>query len=291
MLKRLIYSIFDNKVDKSLIQNVKIIIVDNDINKTAESTIKEINNGDSGVFELLYFNNPVKGLSNVRNELLGKAMLENPDFIIFVDDDEYVTPYWLVELLETITLMDADAARGPVLADLNKGVSKYITRFFERESYPDNARIFSFTTGNLILKRKSLEKYKIRFDNRFNYTGSEDSFFGIQMMNKGANIFWAAKAIVYESIPDSRANLRWLIKRRYNGAIGFTYILKIEKKYFDLFKKTVISGIYFIVGGIALIALLFPFRWKYWGILKISESIGGFAGLLNIRFHEYAINK
>lgn len=288
MLKKLIYSIFENKIDRLLINDVSLIIVDNDKDKTAEIIVNEIKEGSDRNYKLLYFNNPVKGLSNVRNELLNKAMLQNPDFIIFIDDDEYVTPDWLIELLKTIIDTKADAARGPVLAKLNNGISKYISCFFEREKYPDNAQIFSFTTGNLILRRKSLEKYKVRFDNRFNYTGSEDSFFGVQMMKKGAKIYWAAKAISYESIPDNRANLKWLMERRYNGAISYTYILKLEKKYLELLKKTIVSVVYFLVGGIALIVMPFPFKWKYWGILKISESFGGFAGLFSIRFHEYA---
>ena len=107
-------------------------------------------------------------------------------------------------------------------------------------------------------------------------------------LNKGADIYWADEAVVYETIPDKRANLKWLIKRSYNGAVTYCYILKLEKNYNSLMKKTVISVGYFISGTLALIVMPFPFRWKYWGILRISESIGGFAGLLGIKFHEYA---
>jgi hypothetical protein len=64
--------------------------------------------------------------------------------------------------------------------------------------------------------------------------------------------------------------------------------LKLEKNYFGLLKKTLINVAYFLIGGMALVVMPFPIKWKYWGILKISESIGGFAGLFGIRFHEYA---
>jgi GT2 family glycosyltransferase len=169
-----------------------------------------------------------------------------------------------------------------------QNISKYIAYFFRRKEYPDNSQIFSLATGNLILRRKSLEKFNVWFDNRFNSTGSEDSFFGIQLMKKGARIYWAANAIVYETIPDKRATLNWLIKSSYNHALSFTYILKLEKEYFGLLKKTIISAGYFLVGSIALLAVPFPFRWKYWGILKISEGIGGLAGLFSMHFLEYA---
>ena len=43
------------------------------------------------IFKLHYHNYPIKGLSNVRNEIMEKALLLDPDFVVFVDDDEYVT--------------------------------------------------------------------------------------------------------------------------------------------------------------------------------------------------------
>jgi len=287
MLKQLLFSIFENKMDMSLINEMDIIIVDNDIEKSAETIINGINEDTGRNRKLLYYNYPVKGLSNVRNELLNQAFLLNPDFIVFVDDDEYVTPNWVNELLVTMTTSDADAVRGPVVAKLDENVSKYISYFFRREEHPDKSQIYKLATGNLILRRKSLLKFNVWFDNRFNSTGSEDSFFGIQLMKKGAKIFWASNAIVYETIPEKRATLRWLVKSSYNHALTYTYILKLEKNYFRIIKKTIYSGAYFLIGITALPAFLFPFRWKYWGILKMSEAIGGFAGLFSILFHEY----
>jgi succinoglycan biosynthesis protein ExoM len=287
MLKHLLFSIFGNRIEESLISDVDIIIVDNDIDKSAEGIVNDINESAGRPRKLLYYNHPVKGLSHVRNELLNKALLQDPDFIIFIDDDEFVTSNWLNELLKTIINNDADAVRGPVIAKLDENISKYITYFFRRKEHPDNSKVYSLATGNLILRRKSFEKFNIWFDNRFNSTGSEDSFFGIQLMKKGATIYWAANAIVYETIPENRATLKWLIRRMYNGALTYTYILKLERKYFGLAKKSIISGAYFVIGCIALLTVLFPFRWKYWSILKISEGIGGFSGLFSILFHEY----
>lgn len=288
MLKKLIFSIFENKIDKTLINNVDIIIVDNDIARSAEATVIDINEDNINPMKLFYYNHPVKGLSNVRNEMLKKALLQNPDFIIFVDDDEYVTSEWLNELLKTILSNDADVARGPVIAELDDSVSKYIAFFFKRKDYPDDSQIYSLATGNLILRRTSFEKFNVWFDNRFNSTGSEDSFFGIQLLKRGATIRWAADAIAYETIPEKRATLKWLIKRHFNYAVSYTYIQKIEKNFYQLLKKTIVSVIYLVTGILSCLILLFPVRWKYWGILKVSESIGGFAGLFSILFQEYA---
>jgi succinoglycan biosynthesis protein ExoM len=287
MLERLILSLIGCKFNKSLIKVDHIIIVDNDIDKTAEFVIHELKEKLIGLLEIVYFNHPFKGISNARNELLRKAFLFEPDYIVFIDDDEHVTSDWLNELVKTIVNNDADAVRGPVLVEFDKIIPEYLSCCFKRESYPNNSQIFTVTTGNLILKRKSLQKYDIWFDPRFNIIGSGDSYFGIQLLKKGATIFWSANAIVYETIPESRANLRWLIKRVYRGASTYTYVLKLERKYLKIIKKILVSLAYIISGGIAIIILPVKIKKRYWGILTFSEGIGGLAGLINIFYYEY----
>lgn len=288
MLKKLILSIIDCNINKSLIKDINIIVVDNDIDKSAEKIVKELIDRFYGIHKLNYYNYPVKGLSNVRNELFNKALEFNPDYIVGIDDDEYPASDWLNQLLLTITTLNADIIQGPVIPVFENEVSPYISNWFKYKKLKNHKRLKFFWTSNFIISVSFLLKHKIKFDERFNITGSEDSYFGVNALKKGAKIFWASNAIIYETIPAKRAKLKWLIKRRYNSANTFTYILKLEKNYFGLLKKTLISLVYFLSGGLALVAIPLPFRWKYWGILKISESLGGFAGLVGIQYHEYA---
>jgi succinoglycan biosynthesis protein ExoM len=266
---------------------VNILIVDNDTNFSARSTADKLIAEFSGVFEIYYYEYTVKGLSNVRNELIRRGLLLNPDFLVFIDDDEYVTKEWISSLVETIINNNADAARGPVVAIAEEKCPDRIWCWFSRESYPDGSRIYSFTTGNLILRVTSLKKYNIWFDNRFNLTGFEDSYFGIQMIKKGSVIYWSDKSVAYESIPGNRTTLRWLMLRTYNSAITYTYMLKLEKEYLKLSKKIAVSTLYLIVGLLAFSFIPFPFKRRYWGLIKASEGVGGFAGLFNIKYYEY----
>lgn len=286
-LRKLILSIVDCNLNSSLIRDIKILIVDNDSDSSAKDTVGELKVKFIKVMEIMYYNYPVKGLSNVRNELFRRAFLLNPDFLVLIDDDEYVTKEWLNALVGTIINSKADAVRGPVLAIAEEAFPDNIWCWFKRENYPDGTQISSFTTGNLILRGSVLKEYNIWFDDRFNSTGSEDSFFGIQMFKKGATIYWASGAIAYETIPRSRANIKWLMKRNYNGAITYTYILKLEKKYTQLLKKIVMSFIYTIVGFFSVPVIFFPVKKKYWSLLILSEGAGGIAGLFNIKYHEY----
>lgn len=287
MLKKLIVSINDCNIEKQLINDINIIIVDNDIDKTAETTINQFMKGSDGISKIFYYNYPVKGLSNVRNELINKALLLNPGYLIFIDDDEYVTPNWLNELVKTMIVNNGDLTVGPVIPIFENNVSRYINCWFDRPTYLNNSKLDFIITGNLIINVKSLRECNIRFDPRFNKTGSEDSYFGIQMIKRGATIYWADNAIAYETISKNRANLKWLIQRWFRGSGTYTYVLKLEKEYFNIFKKIIVSIFYVIVGFISLLLILIPIRKKYWGIHKLTVGIGALAGFTNILYKEY----
>jgi succinoglycan biosynthesis protein ExoM len=287
MLRKLVSSIIECKLNKSLIKDVNIIIVDNDIDRTAELTVEELKREYNAVFNLQYTNYPVKGLSNVRNELIKNALMLAPDFLVFVDDDEYVTPDWLNELVKSVISNKADITMGPVLTEKNNKIPDTISCWLDRPNYPNNTSLKFLRTGNVIIDVKSLQTNQIRFDPRFNHTGGEDAFFGIQMLKKGATILWASNAIVYETVSEDRANINWLARRYYNGANIFTYILKIEKEYLKLSKKVAISFINILAGFFSLVIIPIPIRKRYWGLLKLSEGMGGLAGFFSIRYGEY----
>lgn len=288
MLKKLVLSIISCNLNKVLIREVSIVIIDNDASKTAESTVNQLKEVHKTEPEINYYCYPVKGLSNVRNELLKKALKFSPDFILGIDDDEYVTTEWINQMLITIITNKGDIVMGPVIPMFEDIVSPYISYWFKYPKLSNSKQIKFFWTSSYIICVKFLLKHELEFDNRFNSSGGEDTFFGVTALKRGAKIYWAKDAVAYETIPCKRTTLKWLIKRCFNSAANFTFILKLEKNYFGLLKKFFISIVYLLSGIMSLVLILFPFSWKYWGILKISESIGGFAGLFSIQLHEYA---
>ena len=292
MLKKLIKSVFASNIDNNIIKSVNIVVVDNDVNKTAKKTVLDLQESNTSFFGLHYYNCPNKGLSNVRNKILSKAMAFNPQYLIFVDDDEYVSPEWLKEFLKTILNNKGNIAFGPVIPKFKKKATKAISVWFGNKPLKDQQQTnFIYGAGNLMLQVAFLKKHNLTFDKRFNTTGAEDTFFGIQAVKKGARIFWSANAIVYETIPKNRATLNWLLKRAYSGATTYTRILFLEKKYVLIFKKLVFNFIYLFIGLLTFILVPFKFEHRYFGPLKLAESMGGFAGLFNLKYHEYSIEE
>ena len=288
MLEKLILSIYASLVNQDLINSIHIVVVDNDVQRTAEAVISTLKNKCVLPFTIQYFNFPKKGLTHVRNEIIEQSLSFKPDYIAFVDDDEYVTNNWLNELLQTMIDMKADIVLGPNLPVFEKEVPECLSRWFHVLNFETNTQMELVESNNLLIKSEFLIEHKLRFDSRFDQTGGEDTFFGVQAIEKGARIFWSHDAIVYETIPEKRATLKWLMRRIYRSASTFTYILKLRKSYVMLIRKFLISIFYLGLGICSLVLLPFSGKHKYLGLIKISEAFGGFAGMLNIRYKEYA---
>ncbi|MFS4491359.1 glycosyltransferase [Maribacter sp. 2308TA10-17] len=290
MLEKLILSIYASQINHDLIDAINIVVVDNDSERTAEFVIDALKSNCILPFTIHYFNYPKKGLTHVRNEILKQSLKFNPEYIAFVDDDEYVTENWLNELVKTMINTNADIVQGPNLPVFEKEVPDYISRWFHVENFETNTQMELVESNNLLIKSKFLDDHNLRFDSRFDQTGGEDTFFGVQALEKGARIFWSHDAIVYETIPEKRATLKWLMRRIYRSASTFTYILKLKKSYVMLIRKFFISILYLIFGICSLAFLPFSHKHKYLGLTKISEACGGFAGMINLRYKEYAEN-
>jgi succinoglycan biosynthesis protein ExoM len=291
MLEKLILSIYASQLNSDLMSTINIVVVDNDKERTAESTIVKLKKKCLNPFVIHYFNFPKKGLTHVRNEIIKQSLSFDPDYIAFVDDDEYVTENWLKELVKTMIDMNADIVLGPNLPVFEKEVPEYLAHWFHVENFENNKPMELVESNNLLIKSKFLVDHNILFDSRFDQTGGEDTFFGVQAIEKGARIFWAHDAIVYETIPEKRASLKWLMRRIYRAASTFTYILKLKKSYAMLIRKFFISIFYLGLGICSLVFLPFSGKHKYLGLIKISEALGGFAGMMNIRYKEYASSK
>lgn len=288
MLEKLLHSILSSHVDSSLLSYIDIVVVDNDAERTAEAVVAHwINNHPDSFFHLHYFNYPIKGLANVRNEILKRALILEPDYIAFIDDDEYACPDWMNELTFTIVNNQADIVVGPVLPIFEQETSPAISSAFYFFRYNDQEAIDFMYSGNVIMRARFLIDQQLIFDARFNTLGAEDTFFGVTALKKGAKIFWSNKAVAYEVVPEKRAKLSWLIKRKFRLANTYMYILLIEKQYGKIIKKVLVSFFFLFVGTLALILTPMGIKHRFFGILKISESLGALAKLFNINYQEY----
>lgn len=288
MLEDLVQSIYACRIDQAVIGHVDIVIMDNDGDQSAASSAERLKEACVTPFQTHYFVHPRKGLAEVRNRILDKAREFSPDFVVFIDDDEIVSVEWLNELVNTILHTEGDFALGKVVPRFDADVSSSISTWFRHYRFGNHQAISLIDTNNLIIRTQFLEETRIRFDHRFNATGAEDTYFGVVALKSGASIFWAEDALAYERIPERRATLWWLTQRKYRGANSYVRILLLERSYPKLVRKAVSSVAYLVLGLASMPLVLLPTRFRYFGILKASEALGGLAGFVNLQYEEYS---
>jgi GT2 family glycosyltransferase len=193
---------------------LRVVVVDNDPAESARPVCDDAHAWLSA--PLVYLVEKRRGIPQARNTAVA-ASLGSADFLAFLDDDEVPEPSWLAELLRVQRARQADAVAGPVLPRFEAETPGWLVRggLFERPRYTTGARIDHAFTGNVLVRTAELARMDAFFDERMALSGGEDAEFFRRFAASGRRIVWADSAIVYESVPASRAKLRWLLARSF----------------------------------------------------------------------------
>ena len=190
-------------------KNFRVIVIDNDAAGSGHDVAE-----NSGL-ELDYSIEAHPGIAAARNAALDR-LLPSDDFLVFVDDDERVTPDWLDKLLETQRAEDADVVAGPVISVFPKETPRWVTRgnFIQRARFQTGSPALSPATNNTLVRVALLRDRGLpRFDESFSMTGGSDTEFFRRLRNSGARMVWCDEAIVYEDVPINRTTFSWIFRR------------------------------------------------------------------------------
>jgi len=162
------------------------------------------------------------GISEARNQAVLMALKAAPNFVGFLDDDEWPSPDWLREILRVLESTQADAAGGPTRPVFPEDAP---TELLEVPYYGadmalvDGARCTLQAAGNFVIRSKCLiEAAPHFFHPDFAMSGGEDLAFFTKMSQRGVSMVWASQAIVMEEVPPSRLSKEWLKTRVINIA-------------------------------------------------------------------------
>jgi succinoglycan biosynthesis protein ExoM len=210
LLANLLQALIAQETDGEL--RFRIIVADNDAARSAEPVVRSFRG--RGV-DLLYGVEPEQSISLARNKSLSLA---TADLIATTDDDLLPDRRWLVTLYRALRAYGADVVHGPVLPEFLPGTPAYIREcpVFNRPDPPTGATSgYVYTTASSLFRRALVAHLDAPFDPRFGRTGGEDSAFFNALEKRSARMVWCHEARVIGPIPAARANLRWLIKRRF----------------------------------------------------------------------------
>ena len=93
LLRKLIQSLFDQKKIDDII--LEIIVVDNDIEKSAKEIVAEFS--DTSSITISDYEQPIQNISLTRNMALD---MSSGNYIAIIDDDETADQYWIRNLVD-----------------------------------------------------------------------------------------------------------------------------------------------------------------------------------------------
>src|SRR3546814_19189881 len=92
----------------------------------------------------------------------------------------------------------------------------YTTLFrSETHRFADGAEVDDAHTANVLIDLRRLAAHGLRFDHRYALTGGEDTMLFRDLLDAGERIVFAADAVVYDTVPQSRTRLGWLLRPWY----------------------------------------------------------------------------
>ncbi|MDG4665376.1 glycosyltransferase [Mycobacterium sp. 236(2023)] len=263
--------------------DVDVLIVDNDAEGSARSIAAAHGLGPTYVVE------PEPGISAARNRALDHFG-DSYRGIVFVDDDEWVSPTWLTTLTEYAVQTQADVVVGPVVSVFLEPAPEWVQRggFFQGRSQVTGDHLRYAPTNNTLLVRDTWVRVgSPRFDPAFSTTGGEDTdlFHGIR--KSGAAILFCAEAQVYEEVPTDRQSLGWVRRRAMREGANETRVLRKHRdsELLAALARGVRSGVY----GILFLAVGLATRRGVQArpYFSLFYACGQFAALFNYQVEGY----
>ena len=188
-----------------------IVVADNHCSESAKHLVTGFAAG--AAVPVKYCVEPQQNIALARNRALANA---EGEFIAFIDDDEFPPRDWLLTLFNTCKAYDVAGVLGPVKPFFEQEPPRWLVegKFYDRPTH-ETGHVLEWTdcrTGNVLFRRKILNRDRLAFRSEFG-SGGEDRDFFRRMKEQGGVFVWCNEAAVYESVPPARWKRRFLLRR------------------------------------------------------------------------------
>lgn len=210
LLRKLIQSLFDQKNIDDII--LEIIIVDNDVEKSAKEIVSEFS--DTSSINISYYVQSIQNISLTRNMALD---MSSGNYIAIIDDDETADEYWIRNLIDAAVRFNADAVFGYVIPVFDPKIVQWKKQreiYFLPMGKTGDPPLFCYTT-NCLINADKVNKINLRFDPKYGLTGGEDSVFFDLLSKYQSKFVVCREAISYEVVPQYRTELKFICNRYF----------------------------------------------------------------------------
>jgi GT2 family glycosyltransferase len=152
------------------------------------------------------------------------AMFPEARHVLMIDD-EVASPGWLDQMVRVAEVTHADIVGGPVWPTFeDRRMQRLRNHPAFRPAYDVTGAVpVIYGCGNCLITRAVFERLgSPAFDLRFNFLGGGDTDFFYRCREAGISFYWAADALVGETVPTARTRPAWLALRGLRiGAINY----------------------------------------------------------------------
>ena len=227
-----------------------------------------------------------RGIAQVRNTLIEHALPARPQFIAMIDDDEWPSAEWIDQFVSAAYATGADVLQGSILFGRRGGGDGHadIRR-------PSGLIGMLQGTGNLLIRRQVLEEMAAPwFDPEFGLSGGEDQEFFVRLMRAGKIFAWSDEAIAHGEIPDTRANLGWLLKRAYSvGNSDMRVLIKHRPGAGTVARELAKIGAALLLSPPAAVILALHPKHRAAPLQKLCRATGKLTAMFGARYHAYSM--
>ena len=145
--------------------------------------------------------------------------------------------------------------------------------------------------GNLLIRRAVLEEMAAPwFDPAFALSGGEDRDFFVRLKRAGKRFAWADEARAHGDVPESRANLGWLLRRAYSvGNSDMLVLLKHRPGLLRLAVELLKILASLLLSPLAAVILAASPNRRAIPLQKLFRAAGKLSAMAGTRYNEYAV--
>ncbi len=198
--------------------SLSISVIDNDPKRSAMQQVQDFSPPFS--LPVYYFHEENRGIPYARNRAIIESLNLNADFLVFIDDDEWPEPDWLVNMYRYYQSHKRPVIiSGHVISDLPENTPQDIQLLFNKKNRATGTHLTSCATNNVLIPLSIIKDSGVRFDENNPLAGGTDTIFFYTLSRLGYEIFKCSEARVHEIIPENRLSLKWMAKRKYRAGI------------------------------------------------------------------------
>lgn len=271
--------------------DVMVIVGDNDAEGRQGFSVCELLKANGYRWPLDAIVVPERGISQNRNALVARA-LSRPamQFLVMIDDDEWVQPLWLDAFLRTRSQFQADAVEGRVVAVFKDGTTRYYEGVTSDRGSSGPIDLLQ-STANVLVARRALEQLTPpHFDLQFALSGGEDKDFFVRLKSQGARFAWSADAFIYADVPASREGARWALARAYRaGNSDMRVFLKHHTAFAPVLREIAKIGGALLLSPLMAVIFLADANRRRAALRKFVRAAGKAAALFGSHYQEYSV--